>query len=136
MREWLHDLMHEQVREILLVSSLYESFIMAEDGQLTELLLTRFIDLNLSQAPSLTHVSSGAEALQLLRSGRRFDLVISSLQSGTLGVPELAEALRTEGPRVPLVVLAHDRTTLTEFVMRHDTTGIERIFLWQGDPRL
>jgi hypothetical protein len=35
---------------------------MAEDGHLAELLLTRFLDLNLSQLPTLTHVSSGAEA--------------------------------------------------------------------------
>jgi len=132
----LHDLMHEQVREILLVSSLYESFIMAEDGHLAELLLTRFLDLNLSQPPTLTHVSTGAEALTLLRRGRRYDLIISSLQSGAVTVPDLARAIRFEGLNVPLVALAQDRGTLNEFVARNSLEGIERIFLWHGDPRL
>ena len=132
----LHDLMHEQVREILLVSSLYESFIMAEDGHLAELLLTRFLDLNLSQPPTLTHVSTGAEALALLRRGRRYDLIISSLQSGIVTVPELARAIRTEGLNIPLVALAQDRGSLNEFVTRNPLDGIERVFLWHGDPRL
>ncbi len=132
----LHDLMHEQVREILLVSSLYESFIMAEDGHLAELLLTRYVDLNLSQPPTLTHVSTGAEALALLRGGRRYDLVISSLHSGDVTVPDLAHCIHEESPDLPLIVLAHDRGVLKDFVARHGTTGIERIFFWQGDPRL
>jgi CheY-like chemotaxis protein len=132
----LHDLMHEQVREILLVSSLYESFVMAEDGHLAELLLTKFLDLNLSHPPTLTHVSTGAEALALLRGGRRYDLIISSLQSGPVTVPDLVAAIRQEGWNVPLVALAQDRGALNEFVARNRTEGIERIFLWHGDPRL
>ena len=39
-------------------------------------------------------------------------------------------------PDLPLIVLAHDRGVLKDFVARHGTTGIERIFFWQGDPRL
>jgi len=35
-----HDLMRCRVENILLVSSLYDSFILAEDGQLNELILS------------------------------------------------------------------------------------------------
>jgi len=53
------DLMRRRVENILLVSSLYDSFILAEDGQLNELILSEFLHLNLLHTPGLTHVSSG-----------------------------------------------------------------------------
>ncbi len=134
--EVLHHLMREQVREILLVSSQYESFIMAEDAQLPELVLTDFLELNLSHPPRLTHVSSGAEALELLRRRRRFDLLITSLHTGDVSAVELADAVRAEGLDIPVVLLAYDGGALTEYLARNDLAGIERVFLWQGDVRL
>ena len=56
-------LMPHRVRDILLVASLYDSFILAEDGQLNELILDRYVDLNLRYAPRVRRVSTGAEAL-------------------------------------------------------------------------
>src|SRR5919201_6599727 len=74
------DLARFRVQEILLVSSLYDSFTLAQDGQLNELVLSEFLDLNLRHPPTLTRVSTGADALA--RAGRGFDLIISSLQVG------------------------------------------------------
>ena len=84
------DLMRYRVHHILLVSSLYDSFILAEDGQVNEAILNQFVDLNLSQNPELTRVSTGTEALGLLAEGRRFDLVLTSLRVGDMhaAVPE------------------------------------------------
>ena len=60
-----HDLMQYRVQDILLVSSLYDSFILAEDGQLNERILARVLELNLRHVPGVTRVSTGAEALAL-----------------------------------------------------------------------
>jgi CheY-like chemotaxis protein len=132
----LYDLMPAQVREILFVSSPYESFIMAEDGQLAELVLSEFLDLNLSYPPKLTHISSGAEAVTLLRRRPPYDLLVTSLHTGDVTAPKLARAVRDEGLDIPVVLLAYDNAALKEFLARHDASGIERIFLWQGDVRL
>ena len=51
-----------RVNDILLVSSLYDSFILREDGRLNELLIGESLELNLHQVPGITHVSTGAEA--------------------------------------------------------------------------
>ena len=59
------DLAQHRVENILLVCSLYDSFILAEDGQLGELILGEFLDLSLRHSPGITRVSSGAEALAL-----------------------------------------------------------------------
>ena len=56
------DLVLDRVQRILLVSSLYDSFILSEEGQLQDTLVGQFHDLNLSQVPDLTRVTGGAEA--------------------------------------------------------------------------
>ncbi len=59
MFEGFENLMPFRVQDILLVSSLYDSFILREDGRLNELLISESLDLNLQQIPGITHVSSG-----------------------------------------------------------------------------
>ena len=59
------DLMGHQVRHVLLVSSLYESFILAEDGHLHEKVLGKFLEAGKREPPDLTRVSSGREAMKL-----------------------------------------------------------------------
>jgi hypothetical protein len=49
--EGFENLMPFKVHNILLVSSLYDSFILREDGRLNELLIDQSLDLNLQQIP-------------------------------------------------------------------------------------
>ncbi len=130
------ELMREQVRNVLFVSSFYESFIMAEDGQLNELLLTKFLDVNLSQAPRLTHVATGAEALELASEPDRFDLVLTALDMGDMDAVTLSHRLREQGVKLPVELLAYDHRELKDFLARHDASLIDRAFLWQGDARI
>ena len=76
--------------DILLVSSLYDSFILREDGRLNELLIGESLELNLHQVPGITHVSSGEEAVELARSQRRFNLIVTNLQFGDMDAAQLA----------------------------------------------
>src|SRR5512140_642992 len=78
------DLAQHRVENILLVSSLYDSFILAEDGQLGERILGEFLDLSFRHSPGITRVSSGGEALRLAAEERRFNLVISSMHVGDM----------------------------------------------------
>jgi CheY-like chemotaxis protein len=130
------ELMREQVRNVLFVSSFYESFIMAEDGQINELLLTKFLDVNLSQAPRLTHVPTAKEALELLKEPGRFDLVLTAQDVGDMDAVELAERIDELGVDLPIVLLAYDYRELKDFWARRDTALIDRSFLWQGDVRI
>ena len=84
------DLMRHNVRHVVLVSSLYESFILAEDGHLHERVLGGFVEASLREPPDLTRVSSGREALKLLQSQRPVDLVITSPDVGDMDAIELA----------------------------------------------
>ncbi len=129
-------LMSRRVEDIILVSSLYDTFILQEDGQLSELILSEFLELNLHHTTGLTHVSTGEEAIALAKSHSRFNLIITAVNVGDMDAVELAERVREEGLDIPVVLLAYDGGELSEYMARQDTSALERIFLWQGDPKI
>ena len=134
--EGFDHLMPFRVQDILLVSSLYDSFILREDGRLNELLVSESLDLHLQQIPRITHVSSCSEALALARSEPRFKLIVTNLAVGDMNASELAHEIKAAGLPVPVVVLAYDYREVKKFIARNPITDIERIFLWQGTARV
>lgn len=131
------DLMSHQVRHVLLASSLYESFILAEDGHLHERVLGKFLEASPREPPDLTRVSSGREALKVLRGGgRKVDLVIASPDLGDMDAVGLSRAIAEEGLKVPIALLGYDREDLRVVERRMDGTGILHSFLYQGDARI
>jgi CheY-like chemotaxis protein len=134
--EGFENLMPFKVHNILLVSSLYDSFILREDGRLNELLIDESLELNLRQFPRITHVSSCAEAVELASSEPRFNLIVTNLAVGDMDAAQLAREVKRAGLDIPVVVLAYDYREIKNFVARNPITEIERIFLWQGNARI
>lgn len=131
------ELSPRRIREILLVSSLYDSFTLAEDGQVAEQFVGEFLRLDLLHVPDVTRVSTGARALERLTAEPgRFDLVLSTMKPGDMEVPDLAHRVKAIDPALPVVLLAYDNRELTDFLARSDTSAIERAFLWQGDTQI
>jgi CheY-like chemotaxis protein len=134
--EGFENLMPFRVQNILLVSSLYDSFILREDGRLNELLIDESLELNLRQIPGITHVSSCAEALDLARANPQFNLIVTNLTVGDTNAADLARAVRRAGLDIPVVVLGYDYREIKNFVARNPVTDIDRVFLWQGTARI
>jgi CheY-like chemotaxis protein len=134
--EGFENLMPFKVHNILLVSSLYDSFILREDGRLNELLIDESLELNLQHIPGITHVSSCAEALDLASSNPQFNLIVTNLAVGDMDAAQLAREVGRTGLDVPVVVLAYDYREIKNFIARNPVTDIERIFLWQGNARV
>jgi CheY-like chemotaxis protein len=134
--EAFENLMPFRVQNILLVSSLYDSFILREDGRLNELLIDESLELNLRQIPSITHVSSCAEAVELAKSNPQFNLIVTNLAVGDMNAAQLAREVRRAGLDVPVVVLGYDYREIKNFVARNPATDIDRVFLWQGTARI
>jgi len=129
-------LMPFRVQDILLVTNLYDSFILREDGRLNELLIGESQELNLQQIPGITHVSNCAQALELARSQPRFNLIVTNLAVGEMNAAQLAREIRKLGRDIPVVVLAYDYREVKSFIARNPVTDIDRIFLWQGNARI
>src|ERR1700758_1182557 len=133
--EGFENLQPFKVHNILLVSSLYDSFILREDGRLNELLIDQSLDLSLQQIPGITHVSSCAEAAALAPS-QQFNLIVTNLAVGDMNAAQLAREIKEAGLDAPVVVLGYDYREIKNFVARNPLTGIERVFLWQGNARI
>jgi CheY-like chemotaxis protein len=129
-------LMRFKIRDILLVSSLYDSYLFEEDGRLYELLRSEYQGLNLNHSPEITHVSSSAEAIETLKGEDNFDLIITTLHIEDMHVIKFANKIREEGIKIPIVLLAYDNREKKDLVTNYDTSIFERIFIWQGDYRL
>ena len=133
--ERFENLMPFKVHNILLVSSLYDSFILREDGRLNELLIDESLELNLRRVPGITQVSSCAEAVDLARS-QQYNLIVTNLTVGDMNAAQLASEVKRAGLDVPVVVLGYDYREIKSFVARNPVTEIERVFLWQGNARI
>ena len=129
------NLMPHRIRKILLVASPYDSFILEQDGQLSDLILTELLDPNLRNVPSMVSVSSGEEALRTAHKSR-FDLVITTTHLGDMHHSELARKIRKAGFKTPIVLLAIEHREPAEALARQAMPHVERVFVWQGDRRI
>ncbi len=129
-------LMRYKVRDVLLISSLYDSYLFEEDGQIYDLVRQEYQGLNLSNVPEFTHVMSGIEALEMLKEDNRYDLIITSMHIEDMHVIRFAKLLREAGVKTPLILLAYDNREHKEIVTLYDTSIFDRIFIWQGDYHL
>ncbi|MFW2365533.1 MAG: PEP/pyruvate-binding domain-containing protein [Desulforhopalus sp.] len=122
-----HDLMPFKVQAILLVSSLYDAFIMEEDGSIATRLIHEYHGLNLSKPPKITRASSAAEALRLIKA-KDFDLVITMPYLGGMDAFALGSIIKKVKPELPVILVAHDmRSTFPD---KLDSHGVDKIFLW------
>ena len=128
-------LMAHRVRKVLLVSSLYDSYALEEDGSFTELLFSEYLELNLRYAPHIVRVSTPPQALDRLRE-EDFDLVIYMLQVSDRSPSEFAADIRKAGRQMPIVVLAYSTRELELLRRAGSLEGVDRAFTWQGDARL
>ena len=124
-----------RVREVLLVSSPYDAFILEEDGQLTEQVFFEYRDVSLSGPPRVTHVPSGEVALQRIQE-QRFDLILVMTSMGDMGVNALARKTKRLRPGRPVVLLALDRKELDLAQEAIDHESVDGVFLWAGDSQI
>ncbi len=130
-----HELMARKVRDILLVSTPYDAWILEEDCRLSERIIHEYRGLNLSNPPRFTWVSSAQEALAMLNL-KKFDMVITMRQLADMDVFALGEEIKKKVPGLPVVLLAHDslpspaRECLPDLTRPH---GIDRCFVWSGN---
>lgn len=131
-----HNLLPFRIRNVLLVSSLYDLFLFEEDGRLYELLREEYKELSLTHTPELTRVSSGKQAIELAKEKHRFELIICTLHIEDMPVHKFAEKVREAGLEIPVVLLAYDNRELSELVLYQDISIFDQVFVWQGDFRI
>ncbi len=128
--------MRFRIRDILLVSSLYDSYIFEEEGRLYELLRKEYQGLNLSHSPELVQCSSGGEAIELISSENSFDLIIITPHIEDMNAIDFAREIKARGYKVPIVLLGYDNRGMIDMMLRKEISIFDKIFIWQGDFRI
>ena len=123
--------MQYRVHEILLIASDYDSYILEEDGRLTEQILTEYIGMNLSYAPRLSNVSTAEDAMKMLDQ-RSFDLIIVMLRISDMNPIKLSKKIKKAYPQKPIILLAFDESELNHLPKNYSKT-IDNIFVWSGN---
>lgn len=135
-RNVFHDLMRFRVREVLLVGSLYDSFVVESDGVLTEQIYGEYFKLNLSTVPRITCAYTDEAALALFEEGR-FDLVILMAGLDFERPLLLAKAMKAIWPGIPVLLLVTNNTGLESLgPERAGLEAIDRVFVWNGYSKL
>ena len=135
-RRGFQELMRRRVRRALLVSSLYDSFVLSEDGRAVETILAHFLEVGRQRVPDFVQAYDTDAALERLAEGADFDVIISSAHPGEGGVLELKRRLREAGYPMPVVALAYSARELRELQAEEGLDELQAIYLWQGDVRL
>lgn len=130
------NLMRLRIRDILLVSSLYDLYLFEEDGRLYELIRNEYQGLNLSHSPELTRVSSGQDAITLAMEESRFDMIITTLHIEDMHPLAFAKQAKKSGLNIPIVLLAHDNKELKYLLLNPEINVFDKVFIWQGDFRI
>lgn len=130
------NLMRYRIRNILLVSSLYDLYLFEEDGRLYELIRNEYLGLNLSHSPEITRVPSGIEAIALAKEEQRYDLIITTLHIEDMPAVQLARMVKDSELDIPVVLLTYDNNELKELIQRKDIEAFDKVFMWQGDFRI
>jgi CheY-like chemotaxis protein len=135
-RNVYHDLMRFRVREVLLVGSLYDSFVVESDGVLTEQIYGEYFKLNLNTIPRVTCAYTDDSAIDLFRTGT-FDLVI--MMAGIdFDLPlSLAQTMKNIWPDIPILLMATNNSSLEYLDLEAaGLAAIDRIFVWNGYSKL
>jgi CheY-like chemotaxis protein len=134
--EIYHELIQARVREILLVASIYDAFILEEEDKLTEKIFGEYYQLNLSNAPRITSVTFAEEALEMLER-RSFDMVILTMRIDGVSPFELAKRIKDITPSIPILLLLNDNTEIGLLAERKDLhRDLDKIFVWNGDSKI
>jgi hypothetical protein len=130
-----YSLMKFRVQEILLVSSLYDAFIIEEEGLISELLIGQYRHNLLSSPPRVTRVNSGHMAMKKLKE-RKFDLVITMSRNIGTNPYTFGRKMKKIHPELPVILLATDAADVRLVARNRGTEGIDKAFFWTGDPTL
>ncbi len=132
-----HELMARKVRDVLLVSTPYDAWIMEEDCRLSERIINEYRGLNLSNPPRITWVPTAAAALSAL-AGKHFDLVLSMLHPADADAGVLGRKIKEHNPDLPVFHLSHQSlASSTEAGAEFPKSpGVDRTFLWSGNTDL
>ena len=134
-RDIYHDLNPFKVKEILLVSSLYDAFTIEKEGKFSEIMLYDYGNLNLTSLPRITGVSTKKETMQQLEQ-KNIDMVVVMVGFNQNRSIRIIKAIKEKYPDKPVFVLLNNHSQTKYFQKNKQEIGFDQMFIWDADPRI
>ncbi len=128
-------LIRKRIYHVLLVTSVYDAFILEEDGRIEEQIFNEYMSLNLRYPPRIIKATSQREAMKMLRE-ESIDLVISMLSFDNKGTFRLARTVKEHYPDIPFVALSPFSREVRIKIETIDLSFIDYVFSWLGNSDL
>lgn len=135
-RQTQYRFMKYRIHKILLVCCSYDGYILEEDGHIESQINQEYIDLNMSNPPSLTRVSSTAEALEALAEDDSYDFILTMYNVGEPDVFTFARIVKERHPQIPVALLTSFSKDIYRRIEEQDHSGLDYIFSWHGNTDL
>ena len=134
-RDIYHDLMPYKVKEILLVSHLYDAYLIEGEGRFSEIMLYDYGNLNLTSLPRITGVSFNENILDYLDK-KDTDLVVLMVGLDRDTPLEVSKKIKEKYPEKPIFFLLNDQTYEKYYVEKIEDSKNDMVFVWNGETRI
>jgi CheY-like chemotaxis protein len=128
-------LMQKRIRQVLLICSNYDAFMLEEDGRIDEQIFNEYVSLNLRYPPIFILAHSARDAFEILKK-EKIDLIIEMLNIGDMDTFELAKKIKSKYEDVPIVTLTHFSREVSVRLQHEDLSAIDYVFSWLGNADL
>lgn len=127
--------MQKRIRQVLLICSHYDAFMLEEDGRIDEQIFNEYVSLNLRYPPIFIQASSSREAFSILEN-QKIDLVIEMINIEDIDPFELAKKIKDKYRDIPIVVLTHFSREVSLRLQNEDLSAVDHVFCWLGNADL
>jgi hypothetical protein len=135
-RDVYHDLMPFKVKEILLISTLYDAFSIENEGRIFDQVLGEYQQLNLSSMPRITGVTKINDAFKALKE-KHYDLVVIMTGMNHKKSIFISREIKKMYSYIPVFLLLNNNSEIGPIELQHKDKYIyDRIFVWNGDSNI
>ena len=135
MRDIYHDMSKFKVKEILLVSNLYDAFSINKEGRFSEIMLYDYGKLNLTSLPRITGVYSTEETLGQLEQ-KNIDMVVITIGFNKQRPLKIIKKIKERYPDLPIFILLNNTHHIKFLEKQKDSLDYDKIFVWDGESRI
>ncbi|NOY51558.1 MAG: phosphoenolpyruvate synthase [Chlorobi bacterium] len=128
-------LMRKRIYQILLISSVYDAFMLEEDGRIDEQIFYEYMSLNLRFPPRFILATSTDEAMDILQE-ESINLIICMLSAEEKETIDITGHIKDIYPDIPIVVLTPFSREVSIRLESTEFKSYDYLFSWLGNADL
>jgi hypothetical protein len=131
-----HHLMQKEIKEILLISSIFDAYVLEQDSRLSEQIYGEYKQLNLMMAPRITTISFTDDIDSVLKE-KKFDAVIIMMRIGVETPGRMCNKIKEYNAELPILLLLNKKSYIELIEQKLEILlPFNEVFIWNGDSKL